>query len=123
MRSAIHNADATMRRRPATHRQRKLRNIILSTLELSLYGRKGLPNTTSIPLLNSSYSHYDVGICIVLDIVIVGSVVLTIFLNFNVILKHHTFSTSLKVHVQLTGAEQVLETLSTTLHHQIIYRL
>ncbi|KDP35794.1 hypothetical protein JCGZ_10430 [Jatropha curcas] len=32
-------------------------------------------------------------------------------------------STALKVRVQITGAEQVPETISATLHHQFVYRL
>ena len=52
-----------------------------------------------------------------------GSVVLTIFPNYNVSLRDPTLSQRMKVQIQITGAEQVSEAHSTTLHHQIIYRL
>ncbi|KAK2444153.1 hypothetical protein QL285_015205 [Trifolium repens] len=45
------------------------------------------------------------------------------FPNYNVSLNDSTLSTRLKVHVQITGSDQVPEALSATLHHQIIYRL
>ncbi|RDY05637.1 hypothetical protein CR513_10512, partial [Mucuna pruriens] len=50
-----------------------------------------------------------------------GSVVLTIFSNYNVSLKDLTLPTKLQVQVQLTRANQVFEALAATLHHQIIY--
>lgn len=59
----------------------------------------------------------------VLTILHAGSVVLTIFPNYNVSLNDNTLSTRLKVQVQITGTDQVTEAMSATLHNQIIYRL
>ncbi|KAI5447337.1 hypothetical protein KIW84_014979 [Lathyrus oleraceus] len=53
----------------------------------------------------------------------VGSVVLTIFPNYNVSLNDNTLSTRLKVQVQIIGTHQIPKAMSVTLHHQIIYRL
>ena len=53
----------------------------------------------------------------------VGSIVLTIFPNSNISLKDPTLPQRMKVQIQITGAKQVSEAHSATLHHQIIYRL
>jgi len=93
-------------------------------LVLSLHRRRGLPVSARVSLLDSSYLHYEHAVIgTVLTTLHAGSVVLTIFPNFNVSLRDHTISQRLKVQIQITGAEQVSEALSATLHHQIIYRL
>jgi len=93
-------------------------------LVFSLHGRRGLPVSARVSLLDSSYLHYEHAVIgIVLTTLHAGSVVLTIFPNFNVSLRDPTISQKLKVQIQITGAEQVSEALSATLHHQIIYRL
>ena len=93
-------------------------------LILSLHGRKNQPVFCKIALLDSSYLHYEnVVIGTVLTSLHAGSVVLTIFPNYNVSLNDSTLSTRLKVQVQITRSDQVPEALSATLHHQIIYRL
>jgi len=53
----------------------------------------------------------------------VGSIVLTIFPNYNISLKDPILPQRMKVQIQITGAKQVSEAHSATLHHQIIYRL
>ncbi|CAI8595172.1 unnamed protein product [Vicia faba] len=93
-------------------------------LILSLHGRKNQPVFCKIALLDSSYLHYEnVVIGTVLTSLHAGSVVLTVFPNYNVSLNDSTLSTRLKVQVQITGSDQVPEAMSATLHHQIIYRL
>jgi len=93
-------------------------------LVLSLHERRGLSVSTRVSLLDSSYLHYEHAVIgTVLTTLHVGSIVLTIFPNFNVSLRDPTISQRLKVQIQITGAEQVSEALSATLHHQIIYRL
>ncbi|RDX80469.1 hypothetical protein CR513_38976, partial [Mucuna pruriens] len=93
-------------------------------LILSLHGRRGLPVSARVSLLDSSYLHYENAVIgIVLTTLHAGSVILTIFPNYNVSLKDPTISHRLKVQVQITGADQVAEALSATLHHQFIYRL
>ena len=93
-------------------------------LVLSLHGRRGLPVSARVSLLDSSYLHYEHAVIgTVLTTLHAGSVVLTIFPNFNVSLRDPTISQRLKVQIQITGAEQVSEAFSATLHHQIIYRL
>ncbi|RDY09254.1 hypothetical protein CR513_06401, partial [Mucuna pruriens] len=93
-------------------------------LILSLHGRRGLPVSARVSLLDSSYLHYENAVIgTVLTTLHAGSVILTIFPNYNVSLRDPTISHRLKVQVQITGADQVAEALSTTLHHQFIYRL
>ena len=60
---------------------------------------------------------------IVLTTLNVGSVVLTIFPNFNVQLRDPTLPNRFKVQVQLVGAPQDEAALSATLHYQIVYRI
>lgn len=93
-------------------------------LILSLHGRRGLPVSARVSLLDSSFLHYENAVIgTVLTTLHAGSVVLTMFPNYNVSLRDPTVPQRLKVQVQITGAGQVAEALSATLHHQIIYRL
>ncbi|KAI5393689.1 hypothetical protein KIW84_060707 [Lathyrus oleraceus] len=86
--------------------------------------QKNQPVFCKIALLDSSYLHYENAVIgTVLTMLHAGSAVLTIFPNYNMSLSHNTLSTRLKVHVQITGTNQVPEAMSATLHHQIIYRL
>ncbi|RDX84613.1 hypothetical protein CR513_34315, partial [Mucuna pruriens] len=93
-------------------------------LILTLHGRRGLPVSARISLLDTSYLHYENAVIgTVLTTLHAGSVVLTIFPNYNVNLRDPTITHKLKVQVQITRADQVAKALSATLHHQIIYRL
>ncbi|RDX82732.1 hypothetical protein CR513_36433, partial [Mucuna pruriens] len=86
--------------------------------------QRGLPVSTRVSLLDSSYLHYENAVIgIVLTTLHASSVILTIFRNYNVSLRDPTISHRLKVQVQITGADQVAEALSAILHHQFIYRL
>lgn len=77
-------------------------------LILSLHGRKNQPVFCKIALLDSSYLHYENAVIgTVLTTLHAGSVVLTIFPNYNVSLSDNTLSTRLKVQVQITGTDQV----------------
>ncbi|KAI5410227.1 hypothetical protein KIW84_055642 [Lathyrus oleraceus] len=91
---------------------------------LSLHGRKNQPVFCKIALLDSIYLHYENAVIgIILPTLHAGSVVLTIFPNYNVSLNDNMLSMRLKVQVQITGTDKVPEAMSATLHHQIIYRL
>jgi len=93
-------------------------------LMLTLHGRKGLPVTARVTLLDSTYQQYEQAVIgTVLTTLNAGSAVLTIFPNFNVQLKDPTLPNRFKVQVQLVGAPQEETALSATLHHQIIYRI
>jgi len=93
-------------------------------LILSLHGRRGLPVSARVSLLDTSYLHYEHAVIgTVLTTLHAGSIVLTLCPNFNVSLKDPTVSHRLKVQVHITGADQVPEALCATLHHQIIYRI
>ncbi|KAH9680015.1 hypothetical protein KPL71_026374 [Citrus sinensis] len=73
-------------------------------LILTLHGRKGLPVTARIALLDTS-------------------VLLTFYPNFNLSLEDPNLPTTLKVQIQLQEAEQTPTSKIATLHHQIVYRL
>ncbi|KDP22907.1 hypothetical protein JCGZ_01845 [Jatropha curcas] len=89
-------------------------------LVLSYHGRQGLPVTARLSLLDTRYYVVIGTIATTLN---AGSIVLTFFPNFNMSLEDPRLSTALKVQVQIIGAEQDAETISATLHHQIVYRL
>nr|KYP54834.1 polyprotein [Cajanus cajan] len=93
-------------------------------LMLTLHGRRGLHVSSRISLLDTSYLHYEnVVIGTVLTTLHAGSVVLTLFPNYNVSLRDPTVPERLKVQVQITGAAQTADAVCATLHYQIIYRL
>jgi len=74
-------------------------------LMLTLHGRKGLPVTARVTLLDSIYQKYEQAVIgTALTTLNAGSVVLTIFPNFNVQLKDPTLPNRFKVQVQLVGA-------------------
>ena len=73
-------------------------------LVLSFHGRKGLPIITRVSLLDTTIQNLEhATIGTVLTILNVGSVVLTMFPNFNVHLRDSTMFTRFKVQVQLIG--------------------
>ena len=85
---------------------------------LSLHGRRGLPVTARVSLLDSNYIHYEnVVIRTVLTTLHAGSVVLTIFPNYNISFRDPTLPQRMKVQIHITGEEQVSEARSATLHH------
>ncbi|KAK0585002.1 hypothetical protein LWI29_022050 [Acer saccharum] len=91
---------------------------------LSLHGRKGLPVTTRLALLNTIYTQYEqavVGTC--LSTVHAGSISLTYYPNFNIPLRDQNLHNCLKVQVQILGAPMQANSYMATLHHQLAYRL
>ncbi|KAH9716790.1 hypothetical protein KPL71_021574 [Citrus sinensis] len=93
-------------------------------LILTLHGRKGLPVTARIALLDTRFKQYQHTIVgTVLTTLHAGSVLLSFYLNFNLSLEDPNLPTTLKVQIQLQGAEQTPTSKIATLHHQIVYRL
>ncbi|KAI9128937.1 hypothetical protein K1719_000420 [Acacia pycnantha] len=93
-------------------------------LVLTLHGRKGLPVTAKVALLDSTYKKYsDSLIGALLTTLSNGSVILTIQPDYNVSIFDRTLPGRLKVQIQITGAEQDSQAIMATLHHQIVYRL
>ena len=93
-------------------------------LILTLPGRKGLPVTARIVMLDTRFTHYqDVVIGTVLTTLHAGSVLLTFYPNFNLSLQDTNLSTALKVQVQIQGAEQISSVKIATLQNQLVYRL
>lgn len=76
-------------------------------LILSYNGRKGLPVTARISLLDTSYLHYEHAIIgTVLTTLNLGSVVVTFFPNFVLSLRDTSLESTFKVQVQISSAEQ-----------------
>ncbi|KAH9697710.1 hypothetical protein KPL71_023722 [Citrus sinensis] len=93
-------------------------------LILTLHGRKGLPVTARIAMLDTRFKQYqDAVIGTVLTTLLAGSVLLTFYPNFNLSLQDPNLPTTLKVQVQIQGAEQISSAKIATLHHQLVYRL
>ncbi|KAI9102936.1 hypothetical protein K1719_023375 [Acacia pycnantha] len=93
-------------------------------LVLTLHGKKGLPVTAKVALIDSTYKKYsDALIGALLTTLSNSSVILTIQPDYNVSLFDETLLGRLKVQIQITGAEQDSQAIMATLHHQIIYRL
>ncbi|KAH9698014.1 hypothetical protein KPL71_023837 [Citrus sinensis] len=93
-------------------------------LILTLHGRKGLPVTARLAMLDTRFKQYqDAVIGTVLTTLHAGSVLLTFDPNFNFSLQDPNLPTTLKVQVQIQGAEQISSAKIATLHHQLVYRL
>ena len=93
-------------------------------LILTLHGRKGLPVTAKIAILDTRFTHYqDAVIGTVLTTPRAGSVLLTFYPNFNLSLQNPNISTALNVQVQIQGAEHISSAKIATVHHQLVYRL
>ncbi|KAH9801783.1 hypothetical protein KPL71_001156 [Citrus sinensis] len=93
-------------------------------LILTLHGRKGLPVTARLAMLDTQFKQYqDAVIGTVLTTLHAGSVLLTFYPNFNLSLQDPNLPTTLKVQVQIQGAEQISSAKIATLHHQLVYRL
>ncbi|KAH9780741.1 hypothetical protein KPL71_008198 [Citrus sinensis] len=93
-------------------------------LILTLHGRKGLPVTARLAMLDTRFKQYqDVVIGTVLTTLYAGSVLLTFYPNFNLSLQDPNLPTTLKVQIQIQGAEQISSAKIATLHHQLVYRL
>ncbi|KAH9668372.1 hypothetical protein KPL70_021391 [Citrus sinensis] len=85
-------------------------------LILPLHGRKGLPDTKF-----KQYQHTIIGT--VLTTLHAGSALLTFYPNFNLSLLDSNLATTLKVQIQLQGAEQITSAKIATLYYQLVYRL
>ncbi|KAH9734775.1 hypothetical protein KPL71_017498 [Citrus sinensis] len=93
-------------------------------LILTLHGRKGLAVTARIALLDTRFKEYQHAVIgTILTTLHAGSVLLTFYPNFNLSLEDPNLPTTLKVQIQLQGAEQTPTSKIATLHHQIVYRL
>ncbi|KAH9680157.1 hypothetical protein KPL71_026445 [Citrus sinensis] len=84
----------------------------------------GLPVTARIALLDTRFKEYQHAVIgTVLTTLHAGSVLLTFYPNFNLSLEDPNLPTTLKVQIQLQGAELTPTSKIATLHHQIAYRL
>ena len=75
-------------------------------LILTLHGRKGLPVTARIALLDTRFKEYQHAVIgTVLTTLHAGSALLTFYPNFNLSLQDPNLPTTLKVQIQIQGAE------------------
>ncbi|KAH9671248.1 hypothetical protein KPL70_017289 [Citrus sinensis] len=89
-------------------------------LILTLHGRKGLLVTARIALLDTRFKEYQHAVVgTVLTTLHAGSLLLIFYPNFNLSLEDPNLPTTLKVQIQLQGAEQTPTSNIATLHHQI----
>ena len=91
---------------------------------LSLHGRKGLPVTARLALLNTIYTQYEhavIGTC--LSTLHAESISLTYYPNFNILLRDQNLHKCLKIQVQILGAPMQANSYMATVHHQLAYRL
>ncbi|KAH9752088.1 hypothetical protein KPL71_014557 [Citrus sinensis] len=85
---------------------------------------RSLPVTARIALLDTRFKQYQHTIVgTILTTLHAGSVLLTFYPNFNLSFEDPNLPTTLKVQIQLQGAEQTPTSKIATLHHQIVYRL
>ncbi|MED6131257.1 hypothetical protein PIB30_008297 [Stylosanthes scabra] len=93
-------------------------------LILTLHGRKGLPITAKIALLDTTFTEYQNALIGALVTTLTnGSVILTISPDFTMRLIDPTLSQRIKIQVQLIGATQDAAAEQVTLHHQVLYRV
>ncbi|KAH9655632.1 hypothetical protein KPL70_022384 [Citrus sinensis] len=84
-------------------------------LIFTLYGRKGLPVTARLAMLDTRFKQYqDAVIGTVLTTLHAGSVLLTFYLNFNLSLQDPNLPTTLKVQVQIQAVQTAQEDLPVT---------
>ena len=93
-------------------------------LALSYHGRKGLPVTTNLALLDTRYLCYqDACIGTIETTLNAGTTFFTLFPNFNIALSDKYLSTALKVQLHTVRAPQVRDPIVAILHYQMVYRV
>jgi hypothetical protein len=93
-------------------------------LALSYHGRKGLPVVARLALLDTRYLEYQHAYIGSLETTLnYGIVAVTFYPNFNMALDDPQLHHFLKFQLQITDANQVLDTYQATLHYQMAYRV
>ncbi|XLU18205.1 hypothetical protein S245_054271, partial [Arachis hypogaea] len=93
-------------------------------LILTLHGRRSLPVTAKVALLDTTFKEYQHALIGALVTTLSnGSVILTIAPNFTMRLSDPTISQRLKIQIQLVGVIQDSNAEQATLHHQVLYRV
>ncbi|QHO14861.1 polyprotein [Arachis hypogaea] len=91
---------------------------------LTLHGRKGLPVTAKIALLDTTFKEYQHALIGALVSTLTnGSVILTISPDFTIRLIDPTLSQRIRIQIQLIGVTQDASAEQATLHHQVLYRI
>ncbi|KAK3217823.1 hypothetical protein Dsin_011793 [Dipteronia sinensis] len=91
---------------------------------LTIHGRKCLPVTARISLLNTIYKQYEHAVIGTSRSTLhAGSISLTYYPNFNIPLRDNNLHNCLKIQLQILGASMLPDSYMATLHHQIAYRL
>ncbi|KAK2659658.1 hypothetical protein Ddye_006191 [Dipteronia dyeriana] len=89
---------------------------------LTLHGKKGLPVTARIALLNIIYKQYEhaiIGTC--LSTLYACNISITYYPNFNIPPRDHNLHNCLKVQLQILGAPMLPNSYMATIHHHIAY--
>ncbi|KAK2646155.1 hypothetical protein Ddye_021350 [Dipteronia dyeriana] len=91
---------------------------------LTLHGRKGLPVTARIVLINTIYKEYEHAIIETCLLTLYArSISLTYYPNFNIPLMDQILHSCLKIQLQVVRAPMMPNSYMATLHHQTAYRL
>ncbi|KAL2512846.1 hypothetical protein Adt_18446 [Abeliophyllum distichum] len=91
---------------------------------LTAHGRKGLPTVARLALLDTRYADYQ-HVCIgtVETTLNAGTILVTMFPNFNMLIADLQLLPALKFQVQIVGAVPTRITYGATLHYQMVYRI
>ncbi|MED6200391.1 hypothetical protein PIB30_084571 [Stylosanthes scabra] len=93
-------------------------------LILTLHGRKGLPVTVKVALLDTTFKEYQHALIGVLITSLTnGSVILTLSPSFIMRLTNPTLYQKIKIQIKLIGVTQDSSAEQVTLQHQVLYRV
>ncbi|KAL2518742.1 putative viral movement protein [Abeliophyllum distichum] len=91
---------------------------------LTAHGRKGLPTVARMALLDTRYADYQHACIGTVETTLnAGTVLVTMFPNFNMPIADPQLLSALKIQVQIIGAIPAGVTYGSTLHYQMVYRV
>ncbi|KAI4369882.1 hypothetical protein MLD38_018278 [Melastoma candidum] len=93
-------------------------------LALTYHGRKGLPVTARMALLDTRYMEYQHACIGTIETTLnAGTVFVTLYPNFCMSLQDPKIISALQVQVQIAGPPQDTSSIEATLHYQMAYRV
>ncbi|KAL2498669.1 Uncharacterized protein Adt_24219 [Abeliophyllum distichum] len=91
---------------------------------LTAHGRKGLPTVARLALLDTRYADYQHACIGTVETTLnAGTILVTMFPNFNMSISDPQLLTALKFQIQIVGAVPTGITYGATLHYQMVYRI
>ncbi|KAI4310542.1 hypothetical protein MLD38_035514 [Melastoma candidum] len=93
-------------------------------LALTYHGRKGLPVTARMALLDSRYVEYQHACIGTIETTLnAGTVFVTLYPNFCMSLQDPKLLSALQIQIQIAGPQQDPNSIEATLHYQMSYRV